>query len=75
MTRLVDLNNILFDQLRRLNDTSVTGVALTDEIERSKAVTMVGREIINNGRLALDVEKTRGDVIGVSRMPPMLEHR
>ena len=73
--RITDLNDILFDQLRRLNDPSTKGETLDDEIERSKAITLVAREVLTTGRLALDAEKARGDLVGIMPMPDMLESR
>lgn len=73
--RIIDLNDILFDQLRRLNDPSTKGETLDDEIERSKAITLVAREVLTTGRLALDAEKARGDLVGIMPMPDMLESR
>jgi hypothetical protein len=52
--KLSDLNNHLFEQLERLNTTDLKGEKLTEEIERSKAVTSVAHEIILNGKLTLD---------------------
>ena len=51
--KLIDLNNALFEQLERLNDEDTKGQKLEVEINRSKAVSGIAREIINNGKLAL----------------------
>ncbi|HBJ74015.1 MAG TPA: hypothetical protein DDY86_00400 [Syntrophaceae bacterium] len=55
--KLLDLNNHLFAQLERLSDEDTSGEKLTEEIERSKAVTGVARHIIDNARLCLDAAK------------------
>lgn len=55
---LVDLNNHLFAQLERLNDESVKGDELKEEIERSKAVSDVAGKIIANANLVLQATKT-----------------
>lgn len=68
---LNDLNNLLFEQLERLND--VEGEDLTREIERSKAVSNIARNIIDNGKLVLDAEKFTDDRFNVDKkMPRML---
>lgn len=54
--KLIDLNNHLFQQLERLNDENTNGTELRQEIERSRAVAEVGKQIIANARLALDAE-------------------
>ena len=43
--KLVDLNNHLFAQLEKLNDEELTGDALKEEIERSKAVSVISSQI------------------------------
>jgi hypothetical protein len=55
--KLIDLNNHLFAQLERLNDEDLAGDQLKAEADRGKAVAMIAREIIGNGRLVLDAHK------------------
>lgn len=56
--RLSDLNNHLFAQLERLSDEELEGDALRSEIERSRAVSACARDIIANGALTLQAQKT-----------------
>lgn len=51
--KLSDLNNILFEQLERLQDDTLKGDDLDREIARSKAVTGVSAQIIQSGNLAM----------------------
>jgi len=51
--KLIDLNNHLFEQMERLNDEDLTGDALNQEINRSKAVSQVATQIIAGANLAL----------------------
>ncbi len=74
---LVDLNNILFEQLERLNDDDCD---LDKEIPRSKAIVDVGKAIIDNAQLALDSSKYISECKGVEaiggvkrQIPEMLE--
>lgn len=74
---LADLNNILFEQMERLMDDSLTSEGLETELARSKAVTSVASTVIENSRLALDAMK-HVDEYGLKlekdfRLPAMLE--
>lgn len=51
--KLSDLNKHLFSALERLNNTDTKGEKLTEEIERSKAINSVAREIVSNANLVL----------------------
>ncbi len=51
--KLEDLNNHLFAQIERLSDEDITGEKLTEEIERSKAVSSVADRIVGNAALVL----------------------
>ena len=53
----IDLNNHLFAQLERLSDEDITEQKLHQEIERTKAITLMAREIIGNGKLILDGQR------------------
>lgn len=70
--KLIDLNNHLFAQLERLGDEKLEGEKLTTEIERSKAITSIAKEVISNARLALDAQVALADK-GVKTLPGMIE--
>lgn len=59
--KLIDLNNHLFAQLERLSDEETQGDGLKEEIERSKAVAVIAKTIVDNARLALDATKAMND--------------
>lgn len=52
--KLADLNNHLFTQLERLGDESISETELEKEIERSKAINGVAKNIIENAKTALE---------------------
>ena len=71
--KLINLNNHLFAQLERLSDEDLKGEELASEMNRAKAITGVAKEIVANGKLALDAQKavTERYVEGQS-LPKML---
>lgn len=70
--KLTDLNDHLFAQLERLNDEDLTGDDLKEEIERSKAITGVSKEIVGNARLVLDADRHKREY-GLTKGPALLE--
>lgn len=72
MTRntLSDLNNHLFAQLERLSDEDLKGEELNKEIERSKAVNGVAKNIIDNAKTALDGAKFAYENVSGDRPMP-----
>lgn len=51
---LSDLNNHLFAQLERLGDEEMTQEDLKKEMERSKAINGIAKNIIDNAKTALE---------------------
>lgn len=70
--KLIDLNNHLFAQMERLSDDDLMGEGLRTEIERSRAITFVAKEIISNARLALDGAKAKSDGLLRGELPKMI---
>lgn len=62
---LSDLNDMLFNQLVRLDKDDISDEKLNKEIDRSKAMNGIAHTIVDNARVVLDAEKfmdTREDV-------------
>lgn len=71
--KLTDLNNYLFEQLERLNDDELLSENFDREIERSKSITSVSTQIINNAKLALDAKKYIDEYGDNKIVPTMLQ--
>ena len=70
---LKELNDILFDQLRRLN-TAETTEALDKEVARADSITKVAKPIIDGATLVLDAQKLKAQYLGLQGdLPNMLE--
>ena len=70
--KLIDLNDHMFAQLERLGNEDLTGDALKQEIDRGKAIANVGRQVIDNARLALDAHRLDLEYGGRGSAPAML---
>lgn len=70
---LGDLNNHLFTQLERLNDDDLQGEKLSNEIDRSKAISDIAKNVIENGKLVLEAQKFKDDKWNAdAELPEML---
>ena len=54
---LIDLNDMLFAQLESLSNDELRGKKLKEEIERSKAIGSIAKDIISAGALVLAAQK------------------
>lgn len=70
--KLTDLNDHLFAQLERLGDEDLKGEELATEISRAKAMADVGKQVIDNARLALDAFRAARDAGLRGPAPKML---
>jgi hypothetical protein len=73
--KAIDLHNILFEQLERLNDLDeeeLKSEKLVNEIRRAEAMNKVALQLISNGRLVLDSIKVSMDAPGRIELPEML---
>lgn len=67
--KLTDLNNILFEQIERLNDDDLHGEALKQQIKRSQAIERVAGMIIANANTVLKAEKLKMEYAMDDRNP------
>lgn len=73
MTTLTKLNDILFDQLNRLNKDDCD---IQKETDRAKAMSSLAKEAVNNARLAFEASKHYHGEAGLierDQKPKMLE--
>ena len=71
---LGDLNNFLFAQLERLDNEELEGDELLKEIARSKAISDIAKNVIENADLVLEAQKHMDEFRGTdAKIPRMLE--
>jgi len=71
--KLSDLNDHLFAQMERLGSEDLSTEMLTHEVERTKAITSVAKDIVSNARLALDAKMQIGVTLQDKQLPEMLK--
>lgn len=54
---LADLNSILFEQIRAIENNELTDEQLEKEIKKSESITKVASVILGNAKLALEAQK------------------
>lgn len=54
---LADLNNILFEQMERLQDDDLKGENLEIELKKTKSIVDVASTVIENATLSLEAQK------------------
>ena len=74
---LGDLNNFLFAQLERLDNEELEGDELLKEIARSKAISEISKNVIENANVVLQAQRHKDEYWGKgnteAEMPRMLE--
>lgn len=74
--KLSDLNNHLFAQLERLGDEEISKEDLKKEIERSKAISMVARDIVSNANLTLEATKFKiNEMPNSQKLPEYIDNK
>lgn len=69
---LTDLNSLMFEELERLGNDDLKGEALQMEMARASAMSLVARNIINNGELLLKALKFNDEKLDASCALPKL---
>lgn len=71
---LSDLNDHLFAQMERLSNEQLAGDALKEELNRSKAISSIAKDIVSTGALTLKAHTMIWEkVIDEKEVPRLLQ--
>ena len=57
MNSLADLNEILFNQIQKIQNEDVTDEELEKEIKKSEAITKLSSQVLSSANIALQAQK------------------
>lgn len=85
MNNITDLNLMLFERIKAIENDSLTDEELDKEIKKSETIVKLSSVILNNARLALDAQKEFDEygtgrtvdipLLGVSNENLMIENK
>ena len=71
---LADLNEYLFDELDRLSNEDLSGEQLTQEINRSNALTRIAERVIASADIAMRAIKMKDEALDANlKLPKLLD--
>ena len=70
--QLSEVVDVLFAEFAKINNSTLKGEALIEQLERTKAINSVAKHIVEAGRLGLDAQKALPDMHCGAKIPAML---
>lgn len=71
---LNDLNNILFEQIERINDDSLQGEELNEQLKKSREINNIAVTLVQSGSLLLRTMQYREEMGEETKSPSLLEN-
>ena len=71
--QLSDVIDKLYDQFDMITNQATTGEPLKEQMDRTKAVVSIAKQITETARLGLDAQKIRDDLREDTQLPNMLK--
>jgi hypothetical protein len=71
----VQLNNVvdvLFAEFQKINNKDIAGEQLNEQINRSKAIISIAKQIVETASLGLEAQKALPNMMHGAVVPPML---
>jgi hypothetical protein len=69
---LSDLNDLLFEEIKRLGSEEMVGDKLMEEVCRAKSISEIAGRVIETGSLVLDAHKARASATAQIDIPMLM---
>jgi rRNA maturation endonuclease Nob1 len=69
---LGDVVNVLFAEYEKINSQALTGEKLTEQLDKTKAIVGISKQIIETAALALEAQKALPDMMHGATIPTLL---
>lgn len=66
--KISDLNNILFEQMERINDDSLTEEELNIAIKKADAINSIAKTVVDNARNVIQAQKMLAECDGYRKV-------
>lgn len=63
---------MLFAEYEKINSPALTGDKLSEQLDKTKAIVGISKQIIETATLALDAQKALPDMMHGATIPPLL---
>ena len=71
--QLSDVIDRLYEQFDKINDEKITGDQLKEQLDRTKSVVYIAKQITDTARLGLDAQVRRDDMREDTKLPDILK--
>jgi hypothetical protein len=70
--KLSDVVDVLFAEFQKINNTSLTGEKLTEQLEKTKTIIGISKQIVETAALGLEAQKQLPNMLHGAEIPKML---
>lgn len=70
--KLADIVDVLFAEFEKVNNATLTGDKLYDQLNRTKTVVSIAKQIVDTASLGLEAQKSLPEMLHGAVIPTML---
>lgn len=70
--KLSDVVDVLFAEFQKINNTNLTGEKLNEQLEKTKTIIGISKQIVETAALGLEAQKQLPNMLHGAEIPKML---